>query len=68
MGHLAVGVPTLEIAAGVVVVDLNDAVLYPHGVVGAALVEGGEDAVASTDDGARQGRPERCRRAAGCDW
>ena len=41
----------MELAAGVVVVDLDNAVLYAHGIVGAALVESGEDAVAAANDG-----------------
>src|SRR5882757_5197814 len=44
-------------AAGEVVVDLNDAILYPHGVVRAALVEAREETVAATNDGAGVWRP-----------
>ena len=50
-------VPTLAVAAGVVVVDLDDAVLHAHRVVGAALVERGEHTVAAANDRAGVGLP-----------
>ena len=52
-----VALPTRLFAAGVVVVDLDDTVLDAHGVVGAALVESGEEAIAAADDGAGMGLP-----------
>ena len=55
-------------AAVVVVVDLDDAIFHAHGVVGAALVETGEQAVAAADDSAGVRRPARSPHGAERGW
>ena len=57
VGQRAVGRYDGGLATGVVVVDLDDAVLHAHGVVGGALVESGEHAVATANDRSRIRRP-----------